>query len=307
MTRRERLSLGAALAAAVGLAAVGVLGLAFETGRRRDAVMLEAFTGLDRSSIDAAIRVLALSVNPVPYSCVGLVLLASCLKRRLVWRAAAVAAVLVGSGAAAQVLKQLLDTPRIPSFNARFGVENIGWPSGHATAATALVMCAVIVAPPAWRAAVALAGGAWAVALAHATLALTWHYPSEVLGGVLLGGAWGATALLALARLDTAPVESPLPAPPRWLVAGAAGASCVAAAVVAAASESVGLGAADRWATALCAFAIAALIFGFLALAVVAAPAEDADEGGVPWGLRAAYDVTDRRKRDQAPPVSTRG
>jgi membrane-associated phospholipid phosphatase len=47
------------------------------------------------------------------------------------------------------------------------------WPSGHGTAALTIGLCAVVVAPPAWRAAVAVVGGAFAVGLAYATIALT--------------------------------------------------------------------------------------------------------------------------------------
>jgi membrane-associated phospholipid phosphatase len=292
--RRERLVLATAAACTTGMVAAGVLALAFETGRRRDAVMLQAFTGLDRSRIHAEVRAVALSVDPVPYACAGLALVGACLVSRRVWRATAVATVLLGSGAAAQVLKRLLAAPRSPTFGSGFRVEDIGWPSGHATAATALAMCAVIVAPPGWRAAVALGSGVYAVVLAHATLALTWHYPSEVLGGVLLAGVWGAAALAALAPLEAAGAEPPIRRPPWWLLAGSAAGSVGAAAIVAAASEAGPVAAADRAATATAALAIAALTFGLLVVTVVAAPPAPGTDGR-PSRPRAARGLRDRR------------
>jgi membrane-associated phospholipid phosphatase len=305
--RRERLALATAAASAIGMVAVGVLALAFETGRRRDAVMLEAFTGLDRSSIHPAIKVIALSVNPVPYACAGLALVGACLVRRRVWRAAAVATVLLGSGAAAQVLKHLLDRPRFPTFAAGARVEDIGWPSGHAAAATALAMCAVLVAPPAWRAAVALAAGAYAVVLAHATLALTWHYPSEVLGGILLAGVWGVAALAALAPLEAVGEEPRTQRPAWWLIAGSAAAACVAAAMVAVASAVVPVGGGDRAAVATCAFTIAALTFALLVATVVTAPPGIAtDEGDALTDAPAVYGASDRRAPGRVAPVPTR-
>jgi membrane-associated phospholipid phosphatase len=278
--RRERLALGTAVASFVGMAAVGVLALAFETGLRRDAAMLQAFTGLDRSRINPEIRAIALSVDPVPYACAGLVLVGACLVRRRVWRAAAVATVLLGSGASAQVLKHMLATPRVPSFGSGFRVEDIGWPSGHAAAATALAFCSVIVVPPGWRTVVALAGGAYAVVMAHATLALTWHYPSEVLGGLLLAGVWGGATLAALAPLEGDRADAALPRPPSWLITGSAAAACGAAAIVAVASDAVPVGTGDRAAAALCAFTIGALTFALLVVAVVAAPPDEAAGDG---------------------------
>jgi membrane-associated phospholipid phosphatase len=302
---RERLALRTAAASAVGLVAVGVLALAFEKGLRRDAVMLQAFTGLDRSRIHPQIRAIALSVDPIPYACAGLALVAACLARRRFWRAAAVATILLGAGASAQVLKQLFAAPRFPTFGSGFRVEEIGWPSGHAAAATALVMCAVIVVPPRRRAGVALAGGAYAVVMAHATLALTWHYPSEVLGGILLAGVWGCGALAALAPMEGDRAGAVLPRPPSWLVAGSMVASCGAAVIVAAASGAVPVAGGDRAVTALCAFTIAALTFALAAVAAVAAP-DDAADGvrGTPrrpaarHGMRGEHDGRDH---DPAP------
>jgi membrane-associated phospholipid phosphatase len=305
---RERLALKTAAASAVGLVAVGVLALAFERGLQRDAVMLQAFTGLDRSRINPEIRAIALSVDPVPYACAGLALVGACLARRRFWRATAVATILLGAGGSAQVLKQLFAAPRFPTFGSGFRVEDIGWPSGHAAAATALVMCAVIVVPPRWRAGVALAGGAYAVVLAHATLALTWHYPSEVLGGILLAGVWGCGALAALAPMEGDRAGAVLPRPPSWLVAGSAAASCGAALIVAAASGAVSVAGGDRAVTALCAFTIAALTFALAAVAVVTAPDDTADGArGVtrrPHAVHGAAGERDGRARDRAPVAS---
>ena len=41
-----------------------------------------------------------------------------------------------------------------------------------------LALCAVLVAPPALRAAAAVLGGAFAVGVGYAVLVLGWHYPS---------------------------------------------------------------------------------------------------------------------------------
>jgi membrane-associated phospholipid phosphatase len=276
---RGRVAVVTAAASATAMVVVGVVGIGSLAGRTRDAAMLHAFTGLDRSSIDPAIRGLALSVDPVPYACLGLALVGICAAQRRFWRAATVGAVLIGSGATAQVLKRLLATPRNPSFGDGFRVEDIGWPSGHAAAVTALALCAVIVAPPAWRGIVALAAGGYAVALGFATLALTWHYPSEVLGGILLAGVWGASGLAVLAHLEASESAAAATRPPRWVLGWGTAGAAVAAALAYAAAEPVAVPAGDRADMAVCAFAIAMATLALLVATLAAAPPDDARAG----------------------------
>ena len=93
-----------------------------------------------------------------------------------------------------------------------------------------LALCAILVAPPALRAAAAMLGGAFAVGVGYGVLVLGWHYPSDVLGGFLVAGLWTSLAVAVLHR-----VEAPEPARrPLWEpVAGlAAGAGVVAAVVL---------------------------------------------------------------------------
>jgi membrane-associated phospholipid phosphatase len=276
---RGSVALATAAASAVAMVTVGVVGLAFLAGRTRDAVMLHGFTGLDRSSLDPAIRELALSVDPVPFALAALALVGICLARRRPWRAATVGVVLVGSGATAQLLKALLATPRIPSFGDGFRPEDIGWPSGHAAAVTTLAIAAVIVAPPAWRGLVALVAGGYAIALGFATLALTWHYPSEVLGGILLAGVWGAAGLAVLARLEGPGPDTPALSPPDWVLASGTAGAAVAAAIAYAAAGSDPIPAGDRAAMALCAFTIGLTTLALLVATIAAAPPDDAPEG----------------------------
>ncbi len=79
--------------------------------------------------------------------------------------------------------------PRIPASS---------WPSGHAAAALALALCAVLVTPRRLRVAVAVLGGAFAVAVGCSQLILGRHMPSDVLGEYLLALLWTALAIAAL-------------------------------------------------------------------------------------------------------------
>ena len=76
---------------------------------------------------------------------------------------------------------------------------------------------------------IALVGRAYAVGLAFATVALTWHYPSDLFGGFLVAGLWVALVLAVLARLEPEPERLPRL---DWLIAAGAGGALVAAALV---------------------------------------------------------------------------
>jgi membrane-associated phospholipid phosphatase len=269
--RRRTLTVLAAAGCSLGLVGAGVLGLAVETGHERDAAMLHGFTGLYGARIDLEIRVIARFADPVPYACLGLLCIAIALARRLPWRALAVTIVLVGTGVTTQALKHLLAEPRYADWLLGGQIEGASWPSGHSTAAMTLALCAVVVVPPGWRAATALLGGGCALGLAYATLALTWHYPSDVFGGFLVAGAWVSTALAVLTCVE---VGDPDPArPPRfgWLVGLGAAGALVAAALVRLGSERVALNAGDRVTVVVGALALAALALALVAVTVIAA------------------------------------
>jgi membrane-associated phospholipid phosphatase len=76
------------------------------------------------------------------------------------------------------------------------------WPSGHSTAAVALVLAAVFVSPARLRPLVSLLGAVFAVAVGVSLLILAWHMPSDVLGGFFVASFWGALALAVLRAVE---------------------------------------------------------------------------------------------------------
>lgn len=89
--------------------------------------------------------------------------------------------------------------PDTAAAHVLFGTDSFGFPSGHTARAAALSGALVwVFAPPRWRLpasiAAALIGG---LVMAYARVALGVHFPTDTLGGLLLGIAWlAATATL---------------------------------------------------------------------------------------------------------------
>ena len=278
--RRLIVPLAGAAICAVGLAAVGVL--AFHGAHDRDAAMLHGLTGLYGSRVDTEIRTMARLADPMPYALLGTACIAVALVRRRPARAWAVGVLLVGTGVTTHALKHLLAEPRYADWlGFRGQIEAVSWPSGHGTAAMTLALCAVLVSAPAWRAGVALVGLACTVALAFATLALAWHYPSDVCAGFLVAGLWVALAIAVLRHVEAGPPE---PAPPPgfwWLVGLGAAGALGAAAAAGAGAERITLYPAERTTTVIGSLTLAALAVVIVAGTVILA-STPGDGPGVP-------------------------
>jgi membrane-associated phospholipid phosphatase len=262
MSRRVTVALLAALACALGLALVGVLALGSASVHARDAAALHAFTALSRPTLDDALWLVAYLANPLPYALAGLGLAAVAFARRRPERAVAVVALLVITGLTTQVLKHLCAQPRALAWLGSHAPDDLAWPSGHATAAMTLALCAVLVAPPRLRSLAVLGGGAFALAVGYAVLVLHWHYPSDVLGGYLVAGAWTCLARAALA-LREEPDAEPAPSLRGAVGLGAAAAGAVALVVLArheSAAAHYGLERPSLVAGALAVAALAALL-----------------------------------------------
>ncbi len=184
----------------------------------KDAVALYDFTLIGGPRIDDVMNGLLHLLDPGLYTLWAVLLVVVALLRRRPRVALAVALVLGLAPLSAETLKPLLAHP-----HARIGVSEVtaaSWPSGHATAATVLVLCAILVAPRRLRPLVAALGATFAAAVGVSLLILAWHLPSDVLGGYLLGTLWLALALAGLRIADArsrsrrlrAPRAAPAPA-----------------------------------------------------------------------------------------------
>jgi membrane-associated phospholipid phosphatase len=162
----------------------------------KDAVVLHDFNLLSRPQVDTAANALLWLFEPGPFIALGTVLVAIAFARGR-WRLGlAVALVLSVAPLSAELLKPLL----AHAHNQASGVymSDASWPSGHSTAAAALVLCAALVSPARLRPLVAVFGGLFALAVGCALLILAWHMPSDVLGGYFLAALWVALAVAGL-------------------------------------------------------------------------------------------------------------
>ncbi len=117
----------------------------------------------------------------------------------------AVGAAVLGAEITAQLLKPLLAVQR--PYPADHYMPAAAWPSGHTTAAVSLLFGLLIVLPPRLRPPVAVIGGGFAALALGSLVFLGSHYPSDVLGGILVSAAWCAVAL-AVSGSDRAPREA---------------------------------------------------------------------------------------------------
>jgi len=117
-----------------------------------------------------------------------------------------IAAVVLVAGAnlTTQLLKVALEHVRYKAWE--HGLE-LPWansfPSGHTTAAASIAVALLFVVPARHRLKAAASGLLLTAAVGLSVVILGWHYPSDVLGGLLVVATWGF-AVLAFLRLRTA-------------------------------------------------------------------------------------------------------
>ncbi len=207
--RRAWTPLLLAVVAAAG--AVVVWALAFQVGptRELDGDVYAAAEGWQRFVASVVGHLLAVPMLGPVYLVLSAWALVTAWRRHGAAVAAAAAFVLVGANVVTQVLKVGTATFRPWSATDRgFYVNLASWPSGHATAAMALVLAfALAAATPSARSRVIRWGGAWAVAVAASVVWMGWHMPSDVLGGWCVAAAAGGLAVAGLRVWAAAPAR----------------------------------------------------------------------------------------------------
>jgi membrane-associated phospholipid phosphatase len=186
------------VAAACALAAVVVWLTAYHLSpfEAIDQRTFDGFLGLSRPATAGWAERFSHLADPVPFALFAAALVLLALARRRLGTAVVVAIILAGSNVSTQLLKPALAKPEVFP-----GIETATWPSGHATAAMALVLCLQLVVPLRLRPAAGAFGGLFALAVGYSILILGSHEPSDILGGFLMAGAWTALRVAALRAL----------------------------------------------------------------------------------------------------------
>jgi membrane-associated phospholipid phosphatase len=198
VAKRVGAPLAAWIACAGALVGLALVAYGIDAAQRADATLLTKFIARD-GSVGSLADVIAHLGDPLPL----LALLAAACGVAL-WRgrpldAAAAVTVVAGANLTTQVLKVALAHPRFQSVLGHDQLGPVAFPSGHATAATSIAIAFLFVVPSDWRPAAAAVGACFVVAVGCSVMVLAWHFPSDVLGGVLVASGWGF-AVLALRR-----------------------------------------------------------------------------------------------------------
>jgi membrane-associated phospholipid phosphatase len=134
------------------------------------------------------------------------VLVVGALTKRF-WAGVAGVAIVLCSVGAARILKTLLWRPDLDVLGS---TTHNSFPSGHVSAAMALLLAFLLVVPPWARWWLAVPGVVAVSAVASATMIMGWHRFSDTVGGILLAsalccvGAAVLTRLRGVSRVDTA-------------------------------------------------------------------------------------------------------
>ncbi len=199
--RTPRNALYAAAVSLVGLVATGVIGLLSPMGHRFDALTLHGFTGLYRPRLAPAIELVMQVGNPPVYALLGALLAGVAVRRGRPLLAVAVVGILFASEGTTELLKPLLGGARPPDWvEGGWAIGQASWPSGHATAAISLSMCAILVTPSHLRHITATVGGLLSITVGYALVVTAAHLASDVIGAVFVSAFWTAAALALLWR-----------------------------------------------------------------------------------------------------------
>jgi membrane-associated phospholipid phosphatase len=165
-----------------------------------DAAALDGFTHL--THLQSLAYQVAELAGPTAWLLFGALLIAVGLIGGRPRVAAAVPMVLLGSALTTELLKPLLAHSHAAITLGVREIPAASWPSGHATAAMALALCAVMVTSERLRPVAAGLGAVFATGVGFSLLILARHMPSDVVGGYLVAALWVSLARAALQSAD---------------------------------------------------------------------------------------------------------
>lgn len=220
-------ALGLAVLLVIALVALYVLAVGTAAGAELDARGVVSLDPTTAPRAYAATDSLLRTVSVVSIALFGAAVAAIALLRRRAELALGALALIAAANVTTQLLK-----PALGRVDPTGGdIERLlpgAFPSGHTTVAASLAVALVLVTPGGLRFSVAAFGAAYAAGVGIATVALGWHYPSDVAGGYLVVAAWSCLVVAALRARPGPRVTRPIePAVRRAALAVVAGAFLV--------------------------------------------------------------------------------
>ena len=206
-----RTLIAGAIACAGLFCAILVLAYLSHRARELDLQALEGFLGLQNHDSYVAMRKLGHLGDAKWVILQALILVGIALLRGRPRLAFAVVALVGVTSVSSQLLKALFAYPRLDGDVAFVQVAAKAFPSGHSTAAMAIAIAGVLVAPQRIRPVAAVAGCALALTVGFAVVSTGSHFPSDVAGGFLLAATWGIVIALALRAADARWPERAVP------------------------------------------------------------------------------------------------
>lgn len=201
MVSRLRSPIFGWLACVLGLSVVALVSFKVGPAERLDARTLFHLSTEVTGAPRQAASVFAHLADPAPLllMLIGVCALGVRWGRRR--EALAAVAVVAGANLTTQFLKVAFNHVRVHDFLGPLQPYGHAFPSGHTTAAASIAVGLVLVAPARLRPLAAVVGAAFTCAVGVSVVVLEWHYPSDVVGAVLVAGGWGFAALAALRLL----------------------------------------------------------------------------------------------------------
>lgn len=209
MVKRVRGPVAAWLACAGALVLLTFVAYGVGHAQQLDARALSRLSAAPHSTTASLAEAIAFLADPLPLLLMLAVLCGVALYRGRPLDAAGAVVVVLGANLTTQILKTLLAHPRYQPVLGWDQIDAVSFPSGHVTAAASIAVALALVVPRGWRFTAAVLGTGFVFAVGCSVVALGWHFPSDVAGGILVALGWGF-AVLALRR-----AAAPRPAPPQ--------------------------------------------------------------------------------------------
>jgi membrane-associated phospholipid phosphatase len=216
VTKSAKVPFAAWLGSATALCLLVLAAYKIGPVQRLDATVLSRLAAHRESAAGSLAGVIVHLADPLPLLVMLAGVCALALYRGQPRLAIGAVVIVAGANLTTQVLKVLLAYPR---YQPILGVHQLGpvaFPSGHATAAASIAVAFVLVVPGRLRPLAAVAGTALVLAVGISVLVLDWHFPSDVLGGILVAAGWGFAVLagLRIAGRPSSPPTARLTSPP---------------------------------------------------------------------------------------------